>query len=462
MSGKETELSILVLDDDPVIRNLLRSILKQKCQVFAVEKPSVAFKILDNETIDIMICDFRLPEMDGLKVIEKIRAEYPSVEIIMISSEGDMDIVIKAMRLGAIDFFRKPFTPPEIWIAIERTQKFAQLNASLSQVKSQNENLRKQLKSFKYEMVGKSTLMSNVDKMMQQVAKSPTTSVLIIGESGTGKELVARGIHNYSKRNNESFGAVNMGAIPENLFESEFFGHKKGSFTGAVNDKSGWFESINRGTLFLDEIGEMNQSLQVKLLRVLEDKKYTKVGTQSETDYDIRIIAATNKNEKELSDGKSFRLDLFHRLSTFIIKLPPLRERRDDIEPLCNHFLGLLSKEMGSKVSSINKEAIALLKSYSFPGNIRELRNLMERALIICEENELGPEHFKYSLSSVLDMNEETKLNSEYDLTLVERNTIINALKQVNYNKAEAARLLNLEWNALYRRIQKHKIEIPK
>jgi transcriptional regulator with PAS, ATPase and Fis domain len=310
-------------------------------------------------------------------------------------------------------------------------------------------------------IIGGSEAISEVKQQMQLVAQTPDTSVLIIGESGTGKELVARGIHNLSSRRDELFGAVNMSAVPEELFESEFFGHKKGSFTGAIADKAGWFESVNGGSLFFDEVGEMSMSLQVKLLRVLEDRKYTMLGTQIERQFDIRIISATNKAENELSSGKDFRLDLFHRLGTFIIQLPPLRDRKSDIEELARHFLAMLTKKMGKKIAGIHPDVLALFNTYPFPGNIRELKNLLERAVIVCQSKELLPQHFgAIHASGAMDGGGYSG-EDLFDLKEMEKQTIIRALKRVNNKKAEAARLLNIEWNALYRRIQKYGIELP-
>jgi DNA-binding NtrC family response regulator len=454
-------LKILVLDDDPIIRNLLRSMLKDKTTLSVAEKPSKAFDILKEKPIDIIISDFMMPEMNGLEVLDRVKQDYPHIEVIMISAEGDMDTVIGALRNGAVDYFRKPFRAEDIWIAIERTRKFAELNANLKNYQNRNRYLQDVIsENVGDEIVGDSPAMKDIKKQMQQVAKTSDTSVLILGDSGTGKELVARGIHKMSSRKDEVFGAVNMSAVPESLFESEFFGHKKGSFTGAVADKAGWFEVANKGTLFFDEIGEMDQSLQVKLLRVLEDRKYTRVGTQKEESFDIRIVAATNKTVDEMSSGRIFRSDLYYRLSTFTIYLPPLRDRAEDIPQLIDHFFKTLVPKMGKDINKINPAVIKMLTDYSFPGNIRELRNLMERAIIICDGKELLTDHFphtvkgKQSKEVSVDGGEDDVL----DLKEMEIRTIRRALEKTNYNKNEAAKLLNLDWNALYRRMQKYNI----
>jgi DNA-binding NtrC family response regulator len=455
------QMNILILDDDPIIRNLLRSMLREKTCVKAVERPSQAFQVMKEESIDLLISDFMLPEMNGLEVLEKTKEEYPEIEVIMISSEGDMNTVIGALRKGAVDYFKKPFNSEDIWIAIERTKKFAELNANLNTYKNRSKYLQTVIdEKLGESIVGKAPSTVEIKKQMHQVAGTHDTSVLILGESGTGKELVARGIHQMSSRKDEVFGAVNMSAVPESLFESEFFGHKKGSFTGAVADKAGWFEMANKGTLFFDEIGEMDPSLQVKLLRVLEDRKFTRVGTQKEQSFDIRIIAATNKTVEEMSSGKTFRSDLYYRLSTFTIFMPPLRDRADDIPLLIEHFFHNLVKKMGKTINKVHPEVVDMLKRYPFPGNIRELKNLMERAIIICEGKEILPSDFPSMVrpSGGSSIKQEEGKEDILDLKEIEKQAIIRALKLADNNKNEAARLLNIEWNALYRRMQKYNI----
>lgn len=461
MAQKKEKINVLVIDDDPVIRNLLRVALKEKMNVFAVEAPSIGFKILKNEEIDILLCDFRLPEMDGLTVLEKIKEEYPNIAVIMISSAGNMDIVIKALRNGAVDFVKKPFSAGEIMVAIERTRKYAELSSVLVNVKKKNTILKQAVeREYERNIVGKSSQIRNIRNQIQLVAATPDTSVLIIGESGTGKELVARGIHEMSNRKDELFCAVNMSAVPESLFESEFFGHKKGSFTGAVSDRAGWFETANEGTLFLDEIGEMTMPLQVKLLRVLEDRRFTRVGTQHEQEFNIRIIAATNKSGEELASGKGFRLDLYHRLSTFIIEMPLLRDRKADIPELADYFIASLSQKLGKQITGIAPEVYEMFRSYTFPGNIRELKNILERAIILCDSDIISPKHIINVNPTTAAENRNADAVETFDLAELEKQTIIKVLNKVNFNKAEAARILNIEWNALYRRILKYRIPL--
>jgi len=455
-------VNVLVVDDDAVVRNMVHSMLKDKLNVFKAKSPDDGFKVLSSEKIDLIIMDFQMPGMNGLEMLEKVKSTYENIDVIMISASDDMNTVIGALRKGASDYCRKPFSSSQLWLSIERTRKFAVLQAGLKQMKQKNRLLKAEVeRQIGNDIIGQSQAIHNIKNQMQLVAQTPDTSVLLIGESGTGKELVARGIHQQGQRRDEFFGAVNMSAVPESLFESEFFGHKKGSFTGAIADKAGWFETANKGTLFFDEIGEMTMPLQVKLLRVLEDRKFTRVGTQVSQLFDIRIIAATNKAVNVLTDGQSFRLDLFHRIGTFIIQIPPLRKRKEDIPLLVDYFLKSLSSKMGKNINRIHPDALALLYGYSFPGNIRELKNMIERAIIMCPTSELLPMHFSILQTSSSELIETEMQEPSFDLKTLEKETIQKALVKVNYKKAEAARLLNIEWNALYRRIQKYNIELP-
>jgi DNA-binding NtrC family response regulator len=452
------KLSVLVLDDDPVIRTSLKSFLQKDFDLFLSSTPSVALKILKQEDIDFVISDFQLPEMSGLDFIRIVKDQYPDTEIMMISSHADMDTVIEAMRIGAIDFHKKPFEYEAVKISIERTKKFAELNRNLKKQEGRFMVLQKEiLERTGIEIIGQNKKILELKSIMHKVAQTPDTSIMITGESGTGKELVARGIHNLSSRRDQYFGAVNTSAISESLFESEFFGHKKGAFTGADDNRAGWFEIADKGTLFLDEVGDMIPSLQVKLLRVLEDRKFIRVGTQKEQTFDIRVISATNKEAEKLKSGVGFRTDLFHRLATFEIHIPPLRERKDDIPILAEYFLHYFNKKLGKKVKSIPDETMKLLISYDFPGNIREMRNLFERALILCDADSLDKEYFS-QISGNTKISEQVSFDT-FDLEEVEKQTIIRALERCSYNKTKAAKLLKVQWNALYRRMQKYGIE---
>jgi len=453
----DQQINLLIVDDDLVIRTIISNFLSDKHLVYTVEKPSEALAILKTKQIDIMISDIRLPEMDGLELLKKVKSDFPDIEIIMISSHAEMDTVIEAMRLGAFDFFKKPFNTKDIQFSIERTVKYRELSSKLRRLQLSKSLITKELKERDgIEIISQSDAMDKVKEIIYKVAQTPDTSVLISGESGTGKELIARGIHYLSSRKDEYFGAVNTSAVPESLFESEFFGHKKGSFTGAVSDKAGWFEVADKGTLFLDEIGDMPANLQVKLLRVLEDRQFNKVGTSKQEQFDIRILAATNKDIAELSSGNDFRKDLYYRIATFEINVPPLRERKEDIPLLLEHFTQYFAARMKKTIHRIDHNAELFLQQYDFPGNVRELRNFCERAVILCDGQILKPEHFP-------DIKLTESITSEnssefFDLGKIEKQTILRALEKTGNNKSKTAKLLNIEWNALHRRLKKYGI----
>jgi DNA-binding NtrC family response regulator len=454
------ELNVLILDDEQRVRDEIEEfLLNNKYTVYKAELPSVAFDILEKNKIDIAILDIKLPEMDGITVLKKVKESYPDVEIIMISGHGDMQSVIEAMRLGATDYFQKPFRLLEINSAIERTKRFIQLHHKIKDFESSISLLSKELQDkIGHRLLGKSPALKNIVDLMTKVAKSYDTSVLITGESGTGKELVARGIHYLSRRNKSYFHSVNCSAIPETLFESEFFGHKKGSFTGAIEDKPGWFEISNKGTLFMDEISDMPINQQAKLLRILEEKSVSKIGSRISVDVDVRVVAASNRNLEEMSETNKFRLDLYHRLSSFIIHIPPLRERREDIPLLLNHFIKEYSNKMAQPITHVDSKIEQELINYNFPGNIRELKNMVERAMIICDGSELKFEHFainpKNMSKNKFEINEEN-----LDLEQTERMLILKALEKTNNNKSKAAALLNISWQSLDRRLKKYEMD---
>ncbi|MCY1634755.1 sigma-54-dependent transcriptional regulator [Marinifilum sp. D737] len=457
-----SNLRILILDDEQLVRDELSEFLiDPNFQIFKASTPSEAFEIMNCNEVHIAIIDVNLPEMSGLEVLEKIKKEHSDIEVIMISGYSEMDSVIHSMRLGASDFFTKPFRLRDVEHSIERTKKFVNLNKSLQEVKRNYSIISKEFyEAMGYEIVGESRHMKNLINLIGKVAKTENTSVLITGESGTGKELVARAIHYLSSRKENCFYAVNCSAIPETLFESEFFGHTKGAFTGASDTKTGWFEAANKGTLFLDEIGDMQLNLQTKFLRVLEDRKIRKVGSNIEIPFDTRIIAATNQNLEELGNEKGFRLDLYHRISSFVIHLEPLRNRKEDIPLLLDYFVKYFNRIMAKNINEVDEAVVRKLLAYEFPGNVRELKNMVERAVIICDTNKLGLSNFQLN-----EIKENYSSHYHYpseeilDLELVEKNCILKALERSNYNKSKAADLLNITWQSLDRRIKKYKIE---
>mgnify|MGYP003967858349 CR=1 FL=1 len=445
-------LSILVLDDEKRITEELSEFLeRKKFNVFEANEVASAFAILKEQNIDILILDIRLNDANGLDVLKEVKLRFPSIEVIMITGHGDMDTVIESMRLGAIDFLKKPFQHIDVKIAIERTGKFIQMQQELKLAENKNSLISMELENnIEREMVGESKAIKDVLKLTLNAAKFKDVNVLISGESGTGKEIIARIIHFASQRKQKNFFPVNCSAIPESLLESEFFGHIKGSFTGALRDKKGLFELTDGGTLFLDEIADMPLNLQAKLLRVIEDKKIKRIGDTSEFSVDVRIVAATNHNVEKLVDEGRFRLDLFHRLNTLIIEIPPLRERSDDIEPLLHHFSGNFSKKINRQIPAIKGDLIQHLKKYDFPGNVRELKNLVERALILCKTNVLNTDCFPLNSKTKVT---ETCENKNYNLELNEINLIKEALSKSENNQTKAAELLGISRHALIRRM---------
>ncbi len=457
-------LRILILDDEKIFRDEIREFLENDSfTVFSAGLPSEAFEILDKNEVDILILDLRLPEMDGFTILEKVKKKFPHIEVIMITGHGDMDAVIKAMRLGAMEFFPKPFRLLDIKAAIKRTRRFIDLTHQLKEINQSYQLVSKDLRdNVGYEIIGKSKPIQQVLELMSKVAQVEHTSVLITGESGTGKELVARGIHYLSSRKNSYFHAVNCSAIPDTLFESEFFGHKKGAFTGANEDKAGWFEIANGGTLFLDEIVDMQPAMQSKLLRVLEDSRTRRLGANNDQKVDVRIIAATNQNIQDLIDSNKFRNDLYFRLNSFEINIPPLRERPEDIPLLIKYYVDLLSQRMNKRISRVEDEVINAAMEYNFPGNIRELRNMVERAIILAETDKLSINEFTFPGLTKAAKDLEKSVPSEYiyDLEELERTTILKALNRCDNKKTEAAQLLNITRQSLDRRLDKHNIKL--
>jgi len=451
------DLSILVLDDEKAIREeILEYLTEDGYSLFEADRPSKAFRIMEEEIIDVIILDIQLPEMDGLVVLQKIKETNDHIEVIMITGHGDMDAVIKAMRLGAMEFFTKPFRLLDMKAAIQRSRRFVELSNRLKEANLGYSLLSKELQeSVGHQIMGNSVAIRKAVDLMQKVAKSDTTSVLITGESGTGKELVARGIHYLSNRKKNLFCPVNCSAIPDTLFESEFFGHKKGSFTGAMEDKIGWFEIANGGTLFLDEVVEMQPQMQAKLLRVLEDRKVQRIGSHIEIEVDTRILAATNKNISELVENHKFRTDLFYRLNSFIINMPPLRERREDIPILLHHFLGYYSNKFNKNLPEVDSTVYKLLSQYDFPGNVRELRNMVERAIILSDGKRMKVRDFSIG---ELPQDQISAGEEVFDLEVLEKRPILRALEKSDYKKVEAAQLLNITRQALDRRMEKYNL----
>lgn len=459
--AKQGKIEILILDDEKQFtEELYEFFQKSGFEAFEANTEREARKILNSHDIDLLILDVRLPGVNGLDILQEVKVQFPAMEVIVVSAHGDMDTVIKAMRLGAFDYLRKPFRHLDIQIAIERTQKFLQMAQRLKQMEEKNSLISKSLEEkIARQFIGVSPQILEVFESAVTAAKYPEANVLITGESGTGKENIARIIHYSSVRKNHVFCAVNSSAISETLLESEFFGHKKGSFTGAIADKMGFFEVCNQGTLFLDEIADMPFNLQAKILRATEEKVITRVGDTNQIHTDFRIISATNHDIEKNVERKRFRLDLLHRLNTLHIHIPPLRERPEDIKPLLIHFVNVYATKFNKPNLRISTEAFDALYTYDFPGNVRELKNMTERAIILCKGSSLGIADFpvKPQKPGIHGPKEEM-----VDLKMNEIKMIRKALEGSKYNQQTAANALGITRDALIRKMKKYHIVVSK
>ena len=371
--------SILIIDDEPGIRRSLGAILEDEgYKVLSAENALIGLEILENETIDLVFLDVLLPKMGGMDALEHIRRDYNHIEVIMISGHANVDMAVRAVKLGAFDFLEKP-------ISLEKVLTVCRNALAIKKLKEENRNLKNKIQAPEEEILGNSEEIEKIREHIKQAASSDAR-VLITGENGTGKELVARAIHRFSERRIGPFVEVNCAAIPDTLIESELFGHVKGAFTDASSNRRGRFETASGGTLFLDEIGDMSLSAQAKVLRVIQEQKVERVGSEKTIEVDVRLIAATNQDLEMASQTGRFRQDLFFRLNVIPIKLPPLRERKSDIPILLNSFL----KQFSSKKIEIEDSALDLLSSYKWPGNIRELKNFVERLTIMFPESKVG------------------------------------------------------------------------
>ncbi len=454
------KLSVLILDDETDFALELQEYLQLRdFEVYTAATPGDGFASLRRRPYDLLILDVRLPGMSGIDILKQVRKMYPSMEVIIISGHGDIDTVIEALREGAIDYLRKPFRHIDIQLAIERTEKYLRMYHQFKEMENRNSLISAELERLiDRNFIGESNAIKQVLNLASTAAKYNNTNVLITGESGTGKEIIARIIHFASDQKHNPFVPVNSSAVTDSLLESEFFGHVKGSFTGAVSDKKGYFEVANSGTLFLDEIADMPFALQAKLLRAIEEKKIKRVGGTEEIQVDFRIISATNHNVEQLITNKEFRLDLFHRLNTITINIPPLRERPEDIEPLLRYFVTYFAERLKKPVPKINAQLVEALSQYSFTGNVRELRNMIERAMIFCNTSTLSTLDFQLLPAGKNKSNTPVALNLEEQ----EQNLILHALNECGYNQILTARMLGISRDSLIRRMKKYNIKVVK
>ncbi len=459
--------TVLVIDDDETIRHFLpRELKAEGYQVLTAEAGQPGLRILEKEPVDLVLLDIRLPDLSGIQVLERIRAQWPEQIVVMLTGEPDHETAVQAMRLGARDYLikGKPIRE-ELLLVLERELAAQRLGREVQHHRQQVSQ------KFSREFVrGQSPLMQQVYTIVDQVAQSDSTSVLIEGESGTGKELIAHWIHELSARRDKPLLEVNCAAIPRELLESELFGHEKGAFTDARQQKQGLLELAHGGTLFLDEVGEMSLTIQVKLLRVLERMTFKRVGGTKDITVSVRVISATNQNLESMVREQRFREDLFYRLKVVPIRVPALRERREDILPLARHFLAQFNRQFGKTFAAVDAEAEQILVSYAWPGNIRELRNLFERIVLLSQGDRILPQHLSAAIAPAPTRSEsplnalrgvlehgqfpEEGLDLEGALGQVERGIIERAFERARGNQSRTASLLQMKRDKLRYRMK--------
>jgi len=439
---------ILIVDDERVIRETLSTILdEENMETRLAVNGREALELLEKTNFDLIITDLKMPEIGGLELLEKVMQRAPQTSVIIITAYGSMESAIEALRLGAYDYLVKPLDFDDVIIRVKRLLEHRELIR-------ENRILRQAIER-KYSfsnIIGESPSMKRVFRMIEKVADTKG-NVLIYGKSGTGKELVARAIHFNSPRKNKPFVAINCGAIVDTLMESELFGHKKGAFTGAVQDKTGYFVAANGGTLFLDEVGEIPLHLQVKLLRAIESHEIIPVGGTEPIPVNVRIIAATNRDLEKAVEKGQFRVDLFYRLNVVQIRLPALSERREDIPLLVNHFIQKYSRELNRKVSGVDNETMQILMNHEWKGGIRELENVIERALILSDREVITREDLPRSIVGTARLFESPAHNLKQALAMFEKAYIREILQKTGGDKEKAAKLLGIGLSSLYRKL---------
>ena len=444
---------ILIIDDDPQIRMLLNDRLEMnKYIVTQAENGIQGLDLIQRENPDLVLLDLMMPEMDGMEVLNRINCEHPDLTVIILTAFGTIEKAIEAMKLGAYDFLPKPCKPDHILLVVKKALERKGFKEEIQFLKDEIES--------QYDMfIGESKEMKRVMEMAHRVAAGKTT-VLVGGESGTGKQLLSRAIHDMSDRSDKPFVQVNCTTLSEHLLESDLFGHERGAFTGAHQMKKGRVEMAHRGTLFLDEIGDLTPSIQAKLLHFLEQNEFERVGGMNPMKVDVRVIAATNKNLKdEVKEGK-FREDLYFRLNVVNLTLPPLRKRAEDIKLLAQYFLANFNRILQKKVKKINSEALNIMKKYHWPGNIRELENVIERAIVLTPEDVITPDLLPMQLTSESEKPLKVGLHMDEAILKFKHQFITRTLKFTNYNQTEAAILLDIQRTYLNRLIKELNIKI--
>lgn len=459
---------ILIVDDDRNTREGLERALKFRYEVILAPDAQSGLNILKEQVIDLILSDIRMPGLSGMEFLEKVKEASPDTPFILLTAYGSVEVAVEAMRSGAYDFLQKPVDLDQLELRIERALETKALKNKNKELEYQNANLKLQLDErdgrFGLDnIIGSSEAMEKVFKLVK--ASAPTNAtILVSGESGTGKELIARSIHKLSRRSNGPFIAVNCAALPATLLESELFGHERGAFTGAEAQRKGRFELASGGTLFLDEIGEIDHATQVKLLRVLEDKRFERVGGTETIQADIRLVTATNKNLKELVANGTFREDLYYRLVIVEIPLPPLKERTDDIPLLAKKFLKDFANQNEKNVTKISNDAINKLCAYEWPGNVRELRNTIERMVVLCEGDTLTesdvPENISTAIKGGINQKKSDTLTNG-SLESTEKDKILAVLEKHNGNRTRAAIELGISRRTIIRKLEQYNLESP-
>ncbi len=450
--------NILIIDDEELIRETLKRILKTSgYKVETANTGSNAIKKFLEEKFDVVLLDINLPDINGLKVLEKLKEIEPDVLVIMITGYASIENAVKAIKIGAYDYMEKPLKKATVKLIVKLALETQILKKEVKQLQKIKE----------IEFIGESNQIKNILNQVNEIAKHSEATVLITGESGTGKELIARSIHLLSKRKDKPFIAINCAAIPSNLLESELFGFEKGAFTSAFNRKIGYIEESNHGTLFLDEIGDMELQMQGKLLRFLEEKSFRRIGGNKDINVDVRIIAATNKNLKQLIEEGKFREDLYYRLNVFPVYIPPLRERKEDIIPLIKYFINQFNTQFNRNIKKIDENVVEKLKNYEWKGNVRELRNIIERIVLLTYDNEIKLSHLPQEFKDSFPV-ERTDFESieipDSGLSLKELETKLNkmvihkAIDKAGGNISKAAKLLDIPRETLRDRMKKYKI----
>ena len=450
--------NILVIEDnETMLEGISRTLERMGHRVVGVPDGQQGLEVCRKGDIDLVIADYKMQPMDGMEVLERVKRMDEDIDVVIITAYGTIELAVEAMKKGASDFITKPFSPDELKVRIDKVLEFRRARQRSQRLADENLYLRQEIEVQYGEMVGSSEKMRKVFEKIEKVARTDS-SVIIYGESGTGKELVARALHYRSPRREGPFVKVNCAALAEGVLESELFGHEKGAFTGAIRRKKGKFELANTGTIFLDEVGDIPPAIQVKLLRVLQEKEIERVGGEGPIKVDVRIVAATNRDLPKMVEEGKFREDLFYRLHVIPIYLPPLRERKEDIPELVRHFLRKKCAQLGRKVPEVDPKALELLMEYDWPGNVRELENVLERAIVLCEGDRIGPSDLPLLVEREGDVLRvpEGEVPLPEMLESLERQLIERALEKARGVKAEAARILGIKTSTLYYKMEKY------